>query len=70
MTRKTPAQPVLKFARDLGCDTAYSRGAGHWKITYQGRYVGTVASTPSDPRSMLNARSLIRRNVNRIKEQA
>lgn len=68
MARKTPADPVLQFARDLGCDVEFSKGAMHWRVKYQGRYVGTIASTPSDPRSMLNSRSLIRRNVARIKE--
>lgn len=68
MTRRTAADPVLQWAREQGCETTPT-ARGHYRVTYQGRFVGTVASTPSDQRSMLNAKSFIRRNVNKIRQE-
>lgn len=69
MARKSSADHVLEFARDLGCETTMNPRNQHWRVTYQGRYVGTVAATPSDHRSMLNAKSLIRRNIALIRQE-
>ena len=71
MSHKRPARAdmkriVIDWAREEGCEVEL-RG-GHYRITYQGRLVGTVASSPSDSRSILNARSFIRRNLARIRE--
>lgn len=68
MTRKTPADPVIAYARTLGCDLEWNKKTSHWRVTYQGRYVGTIPTTPSCPHAMLNARTLIRRNIARITE--
>lgn len=65
--RNAAAIPILAWARDeMGCEAVRTRS--HWKVTYQGRFVGTVPSTPSDSHSLLNARTLIRRNINKIRE--
>jgi hypothetical protein len=57
---------ITEWARQQGCDVQLSRG--HWRITYQGRLVGAIASSPGDPRAVLNARSFLRRNLAKIKE--
>lgn len=68
MTRKSPATPLLAWAREQGCDITQNRSDQHWRVTYKGRYVGTIALTPSDHRSMLNAKSLMRRNIAKIEQ--
>lgn len=67
--RNAAARPVLEWARSLGCEAVRARGTQHWRVTYQGRYVGTIAGTPSCPRSMLNAKSFIRRNLAAVKAE-
>lgn len=68
MVSKRDATDTIAWARnELGCDVTWSPGAGHYRVTYQGRYVGTIGSTPGARRAMLNAKSLIRRNVAKIK---
>lgn len=69
MTKKSPAAPLLGWAREQGCDITQNRRDQHWRVHYQGRYVGTIALTPSDHRSMLNAKSLIRRNIALIEQE-
>lgn len=63
---KTDMKAITEWARQQGCDVQLSRG--HWRITYQGRLVGAIASSPGDPRAVLNARSFLRRNLAKIKE--
>ena len=57
---------VLDWAEAEGCEIGL-RG-GHYRITYRGRLVGAVAQSPSDHRSILNAKSFLRRNLARLKE--
>ena len=59
---------IAQWARDEGYDVVLSRG--HYRITYAGRLVGAIASSPSDPRAYLNAKAFIRRNLAKIKEGA
>jgi hypothetical protein len=69
MVSRRDAADTVTWARDQGCEATWSNGAGHWKVTYQGRFVGTIGSTPSARRAMLNAKSLIRRNVAKIRQE-
>ena len=65
MTAKnSAAKPVVAWARDLGCEVRQHKS--HWRVTYRGRSVGSIPSTPSDPRSMLNVKTFIRRNVRKL----
>jgi hypothetical protein len=71
MSRSRPAAAdmkrlVIDWATTQGCQAECRKG--HWRITYQGRLVGTIASTPSDSHSILNAKAFIRRNLARIKD--
>lgn len=71
MSKSRPAKAdmkriVIDWATAQGCD--FELKNGHYRITYQGRLLGAVASSPSDSRSILNAKSFIRRNLARIKE--
>lgn len=60
-------KPILEWARQQGCETTLSNG--HHRITWQGHLIGSIASTPSDPRAMLNAKAFIRRNLNRLQQE-
>jgi hypothetical protein len=64
--RNAAARPVVEWARGLGCNVEWSRGTQHWKVTYRGEFAGTIAGTPSCPRSMLNAKSFIRRRIRAV----
>ena len=71
MSKSRPAKAdmkriVLDWAEQQGCEVEL-RG-GHYRVTYKGRLLGAVASSPSDSRSILNAKSFIRRNLGRLKE--
>lgn len=69
MTAKnSAAKPVVAWARELGCDVAQHKS--HWRVTFRGRFVGTIPSTPSDVHSMHNAKTLIRRNVRNLEAAA
>jgi hypothetical protein len=57
---------VIEWARRLGCRVALAK-SGHYRVTYRGRLVGTISGTPSDRRSLLNDKSLIRRNLRALK---
>jgi hypothetical protein len=63
--RNAAARPVVEWARRLGCEVTRSR-SGHWRVTYHGRFAGTICATPSDRRSQLNDRSFIRRRIRAI----
>jgi hypothetical protein len=60
---------VVEWARRLGCEVTRAR-SGHWKVTYRGRLVGTISSTPSDKRTPLNDKAHIRRNIRKLKQGA
>jgi hypothetical protein len=59
---------VADWVRDQGCEVELSNG--HYRVTYNGRLVGAIASSPSDPRAYLNAKSFIKKNLAKIKEAA
>jgi len=65
-SRDAAVRPVLDWAREQGCEVTFAHGSKHWRVTYCGRFVGSVPSTPSDRRSTLNAKSFIRRNLARL----
>ena len=57
---------LIGWARRLGCDVTLAR-SGHYRVTLAGRYVGTIAATPSDRRTLLNDRAFIRRRMRALK---
>lgn len=57
---------LIRWARHRGCDVAMAR-SGHYRVTLDGRYVGTIAATPSDRRTLLNDRAFIRRRLNAMR---
>lgn len=69
MTGSSLSRPVVEWARRLGCEVVRAR-SGHYRVTYRGRFVGTISSTPSDKRSPLNDKSAIRRRLKAIKNGA
>jgi hypothetical protein len=64
--RNAAARPLIEWARRLGCDVTLAR-SGHCRVTLNGRYVGTIAATPSDRRTLLNDRAHIRRRLCALK---
>lgn len=67
-SRNAAARPLIRWARSLGCEVERAR-SGHYKVKLDGRLVAVMASTPSDHRSMKNAKAQIRRGVRRIKKE-
>lgn len=57
---------LIAWAQRLGCQVALAR-SGHYRVTHGGRYVGTIAATPSDRRTLLNDRAFIRRRLRALK---
>lgn len=55
----TDSRELLKRARKLGCEVI--PGGKHLKISYRGRVVATIASTPSDGRTVMNTAHDLRR---------
>lgn len=53
-------QHLLRRARDLGATVTYRR-SGHYRISSLGGAVVFTASTPSDHRTVLNTRAVLRR---------
>jgi hypothetical protein len=51
---------LLDAARASGADVRRTRN-GHWQVRVRGGGIVVVPSTPSCPRSVLNARALLRR---------
>jgi hypothetical protein len=69
VTGSSRSKPVVEWARRLGCEAKRAR-SGHWRLTYNDRFVACVSSTPSDWRSTKNEKSRIRRKLQKIKESA
>lgn len=65
-SRNAAARPLIEWARSIGCEVERTRSQ-HWRVRYGGRVVGVIASTPSCPRSMKNARSQILRRIRTVK---
>lgn len=63
---RSRSTPVVEWARRLGCEAAIAR-SGHWRITWGGRFVAAVSSTPSDRRTVLNERARVARKLREIK---
>jgi hypothetical protein len=62
---------VARFRAELERNGLHMRIVrnGHWRVELSdGRFVGTVPSSPSDPRSMANCRSHIRRRLAELRE--
>jgi DNA-binding PadR family transcriptional regulator len=57
-TRKDVAD-LLEAATRAGA--TIEKGGSHWKVRKDGEVIGTVPSTPSDHRSLLNARAALKR---------
>jgi hypothetical protein len=57
---------LIAWVQRLGCQVARARN-GHYRVTFGGRYVGTIACTPSDRRTPLNDKARIRRSIRAIK---
>ena len=70
--RLTPAAAVLAILEEAGAviDGIVSKRHAKIKWTFMGvRKMTTVAQTPSDKRTMLNSKALVRRQLREIKEQ-
>lgn len=62
---------VATLRAELKADGLSTRLArGHWIVELpDGRFVWTIPSTPSDPRALLNCRTLIRRRLRELRYQ-
>jgi hypothetical protein len=58
--KPTNTRELLRWLHDHDCTVEKTRG-GHYRAFYQGRQVGSFASTPSSPTSIINAFTDIRR---------
>lgn len=70
--RRTPASFVLEILEEAGAVVNGVASKRHAKIkwTYMGvRRMTTVAQTPSDKRTVLNSKALVRRQLREIEEQ-
>lgn len=68
MTGSSRSRPVVELALWAGCEVTLAR-SGHYRVTYRGRFVGTIGASPSDHGAALNAKTFIRRNINRLKKE-
>lgn len=68
MTGSSRSKPVVDWARRLGCEVVLTR-RGHYKVKLDGRLIAVMASTPSDRRSMKNARAQIRRGIKKMRSK-
>ncbi|MFE1785623.1 hypothetical protein ACFW9F_24380 [Streptomyces sp. NPDC059506] len=59
MANKEVRQLLKKLARQ-GFDVELTRN-GHYKVYWDGRFVGTLAGTPSDHRSLKNSVANLKR---------
>lgn len=69
MTSKNRAQPLLQWISENNCEATPSRDHRRWRVTYHGKYVGTIPAITTDQHAMLNAKSLIRRNIRIIDQE-
>lgn len=54
---------MLGWCAANGCTTEWSSGSGHTKVYFEGAFMGTLPTTPSDHRSFKNAYSQISKKV-------
>lgn len=54
---------VDHLCQELGCEADRAPG-GHWRITYEGTYLGAVASTPHSGMGLVHSR---RKIMNRLR---
>lgn len=59
---------VIEWARRRGCEVAL-RKSGHYWVTFRGQWVGMIAGTPSSPRSPINDKTRISRNLKKLKKE-
>lgn len=50
----------------LGCEADRAPG-GHWRITYEGVYLGAIASTPHSGMGLAHSKRKITNRLNRLK---
>lgn len=62
------SQSEIQACLDLGCEVVLTRKS-HFKVTYEGKFVGTLAGTPHSEKAGLARLSHIRRNIARIQEK-
>lgn len=53
-SRRSEVLRLVRRLEGLGCKCRQSKRNSHWKVYYNGRMISSIASTPSDPRSMQN----------------
>lgn len=59
MSNRSDATQLAKTLKGMGYDL--DRGSGHWKVKQNGKLLGVFPTTPSDYRSLLNAKSELRK---------
>jgi hypothetical protein len=58
---KREVSELIKELRKLGYDIEPTGNNGHWKVRFEGIYMATLPNSPSDKRTMINVRQLLRR---------
>jgi hypothetical protein len=64
--RNAAAHQLVDWARSIGCEVTRTRSQ-HWRVRFEGRVVGFIASTPSCPRSLKNSRAQILKHIRALK---
>lgn len=65
MGSRKETEQLLTCIRKAG-GTLRRSGSGHWKVYLDGRMITTIASSPSDGRSLRNVRAVLRREGMRV----